>query len=226
MRALALIEVVLCSGFPTQIALATLLAWLGWSSRRGFEIGVVAPLILADTDLLIGLVIFFLRVHGESPRRVFFGDRPWQGELRAALPMVAKAYGIALVVLVSLAVVAPWLHTVEQNPLQNLLQAPRDAAIFALVVIIAGGVREEVQRAFILRRFEQALGGARVGLVVSSVAFGAGHLVQGADAAIATALLGAFWGASYLRRRSVIAPVVSHAAFDVLQIGIFVLTGR
>ena len=34
-----------------------------------------------------------------------------------------------------------------------------DAAIFALVVMIAGGVREEIQRGFVLHRFEQYLGG-------------------------------------------------------------------
>jgi membrane protease YdiL (CAAX protease family) len=54
--------------------------------------------------------------------------------------------------------------------------------------------------------------------VVTSVAFGAGHLIQGVDAALATGLLGAFWGSIYLRRRSMVAPLVSHAGFDVLQI--------
>jgi uncharacterized protein len=54
--------------------------------------------------------------------------------------------------------------------------------------------------------------------VVSSIAFGAGHFIQGADAAVATATLGAFWGAVYLRRRSIAAPVVSHAGFNLVQV--------
>ena len=98
--------------------------------------------------------------------------------------------------------------------------------VFALVLIVAGGIREEVQRAFLLRRFERWLGGPRVGLVVTSAAFGAGHFVQGADAAVATAALGAFWGAVYLRRRSVAAPVVSHAGFNVLQVAQYLAFGR
>ena len=61
-------------------------------------------------------------------------------------------------------------------------------------------------------------------MIVTSVAFGAGHLVQGYDAAIVTGLLGAFWGVVYLRRRSVVAPMVSHAGFDLLQILQFVVT--
>jgi membrane protease YdiL (CAAX protease family) len=53
---------------------------------------------------------------------------------------------------------------------------------------------------------------------VVSIAFGAGHFVQGWDAAVATALLGLTWGVLYLRRRSIVAPVVSHAAYNVMQI--------
>ena len=62
--------------------------------------------------------------------------------------------------------------------------------------------------------------------MVTSVAFGAGHLMQGTDAALATGLLGAFWGVVYLRRRSAVAPMVSHAGFNLLQIVQFLTTGK
>jgi membrane protease YdiL (CAAX protease family) len=65
-----------------------------------------------------------------------------------------------------------------------------------------------------------------IGLIVTSAAFGAGHALQGADAVIATALLGAFWGFVYLRRGSVVAPMVSHAGFDLLQIVQYMTFGR
>jgi membrane protease YdiL (CAAX protease family) len=107
---------------------------------------------------------------------------------------------------------------VPHNPLQDLVRTPADAALFALVLIVAGGIREEIQRAFLLRRFERWLGGARVGLVVTSLAFGAGHFIQGADAAVATAVLGFFWGVVYLRRRSIGAPIASHAGFNLVQV--------
>ena len=79
-------------------------------------------------------------------------------------------------------------------------------------------MREELQRAFLLRRFEQHLGGAAVGVIVLSVAFGLGHVVQGWDAVITTGALGAFWAVLYLRRRSSIAPIVSHAGFNSLEV--------
>ncbi len=53
---------------------------------------------------------------------------------------------------------------------------------------------------------------------VWSLAFGVGHLLQGYDVAIATALMGAFWAIVYVRRRSVVAPVVSHSGFNLLEL--------
>ena len=55
----------------------------------------------------------------------------------------------------------PVLHNVPHNPLQDLAHTRVDAIVFALVVMIAGGLREEVQRGFVLRRFEQYLGAAQ-----------------------------------------------------------------
>jgi membrane protease YdiL (CAAX protease family) len=120
---------------------------------------------------------------------------------------------------------APQLHNVAKNPLEDMLKNRQDALIFAIVVTIAGGVREEVQRGFILHRFSQYLGGGAAGIVVFSVLFGFGHIDQGIDAAIATGLLGAAWGAIYLLRRSIIAPMVSHAGFNLLQLVKYVMVG-
>ena len=142
------------------------------------------------------------------------------------MPLILVALGIAAAVLLGVQRWAPSLHTVAQNPLEQMLGRPRDIWLFALVSIVAGGIREETQRAFLLHRFEVWLGGGTVGLVVTSVAFGFGHLIQGVDAAVATALLGAFWGMVYLRRRSTVAPMVSHAGFDLLQIVQVIAVGR
>jgi membrane protease YdiL (CAAX protease family) len=90
--------------------------------------------------------------------------------------------------------------------------------VFGVIVVIAGGLREEIQRAFILHRFGQGLGGARLGLVLFSLMFGLGHIEQGADVAIATAALGLFWGVLYLARRSIVASGVSHAGFNLAQV--------
>jgi membrane protease YdiL (CAAX protease family) len=61
---------------------------------------------------------------------------------------------------------------------------------------------------------------------VYSAVFGLGHLDQGYAASIAIGCLGAAWGFLYWIRRSAIAPMVSHAAFNLAQLLIFTtLTG-
>ena len=219
-RIVALIEVLICSDYLTQVALGGTLAAFGYQPfvQGKLSVRYVVVLSLGDTLLLLGLILVMLYAHGERPRDVLFGRRPIVPEIVAGVPMILVALGIGIVVLLSIQRFAPGLHTVANNPLQELLRSPRDAWLFALVVLAAGGVREEVQRAFLLHRFDVWLGGPVVGVIVTSVAFGAGHTLQGVDATVATGLLGAFWGVVYLRRRSCVAPIVSHAGFDLMQI--------
>ena len=229
-RTVAGLEVLLASDFPTQFALAATFTALGYrpiDSQGQLNVGFVVGLSLADTVALIGLILLFLYTHGESPKRVFLGRRSFSGEAAFGVPLIVVALTIGLAVLLFIQRFVPSLHTVEHNPLQGLLKSPGDAWLFGFVVIVAGGLREEIQRAFLLHRFETHLGGAGVGIVVTSVVFGAGHFeLQGGDAAVATGLLGAFWGLVYLRRRSFVAPMVSHAGFDVVQILQFMMLGR
>ena len=221
-RIVALIEVVLCSDFVTQIAVGGALAALGVApyvkGTTRLSVPYVVALSLGDAALLIGLMLIILRAHGQSARQVFLGRRSVIGEAILGLPLTIIVLGIVAIVMLSVLRFAPSLHTVADNPLQSMLQTPRDAWLFALVVVVAGGVREEMQRAFLMSRFERWLGGVRLGVVIISIGFGAGHLTQGVDATIATGLLGAFWAVIYLWRRSCVAPMVSHTAFDLLQI--------
>jgi membrane protease YdiL (CAAX protease family) len=228
-RIVAAFEVLLASGYPTQVALGGTFKALGYgpfTATGDLATSYVVGVSLVDALLVVGLVLLFLISHGERPRDVIVGRRSIVPEILAGVPLILVALGIAFGVLIVVQFAAPSLHTVETNPLQALLKSPRDAWLFAAVVVFAGGVREEVQRAFILHRFDVWLGGGPIGLVITSIAFGAGHLLQGFDAAIATGLLGAFWGVVYLRRRSAIAPMVSHTGFDLVQIVQFLLVRR
>jgi membrane protease YdiL (CAAX protease family) len=225
----AIIEILLCSGFPTQILLLTVLTGFGLkltTSSGHLNPPFIFALSLIDAVLVVGLVVMFLRAHRESPRAVLFGrPRHWRDVLLGIGLLPAAIFLIIVVRLVVLKAV-PWLHNVPRNPLEDMLTTTSDAMIFAVVVTVAGGVREEVQRGFILTRFDQYLGGARVGLIVWSILFGFGHLDQGYDATIATALLGMMWGAVYLGRRSIVAPMVSHACFNLTQLLGFVMLAR
>jgi CAAX protease family protein len=228
-RATAVLEILLCSSIPTQFAIGALLRLAGIPSTDAsghLSLTFVLALSLIDTALLIVMMIFFMHVHGESAQATWFGT---SHALRDALlglatvPMVFVGVGIMLN---AIRLFAPSLHNVENNPLEQLASTPGQAAAFSLVAIIAGGVREELQRAFMLRRFEQYLGGATLGVWILSVAFGVLHAMQGWDAVVTTAALGAFWAWMYLRRRNTIAPIVSHAGFNSLEILRVALIGQ
>ena len=222
----SLVEVVLCSGFPTQLVLSGLLAAAGFAALTPAgepSFGYIVSLTLLDVVVVVGLVATFLHARDETVRGLLLGARPPQREAALGVlltpPIVVGAVGGLLLI----GWLAPGLRNVPDNPFGAMLATPGRALLFALVVVLAGGLREELQRAFILRRFDQHLGGGWLGLVVFSIAFGLGHAIQGWDTVIVTGALGALWGALYLTRGSAVAAMVSHAGFNLTQIALAVL---
>jgi membrane protease YdiL (CAAX protease family) len=222
-RASAIFEILLCSGIPSQLALAYMFTLAGFTPLVGGRLSFpyIATLLLVDATLVIALVFWLLRRSGEQPRDVFLGVRPVGPEIKLGVGLTAVVFALAVVVLSAARILFPSLHNVKENPLQDLIQTPAQALILAVVATISGGLREEIQRAFVVHRFEQHLGGAHVGLILYSLVFGLGHSLQGWDAVLATALLGAFWGWIYIARRSIVAPVVSHSGFNAAEIFVF-----
>ena len=164
----AFIEVLLCSGFPTQLLIfgglrrlrdaapdrrtaagrrrscsrcrsSTWCSWSAWSCCSSARI----------TNRL--------RTFVRGPRRPL-------REIALGLVLIPGA----VVVVVARADRRSWpssrsCTTCRSIRSSDMLQTPRDAVIFAFVVMIAGGVREEIQRGFIIRRFDQYLGGGLAG---------------------------------------------------------------
>jgi membrane protease YdiL (CAAX protease family) len=221
-RSRAAAEVLLCSGYPTQLAIIAGLGSFGISPGAD---GTLTPAFIfaistLDTILLLGLVFLFLKFSDDRPRDVFFRHQRIREEVWVGFMLVPVVFVLVIAAQLGLRVVAPFLHNVEISPFQALLESPWLLAGFVALVLIAGGVREEMQRAFLLHRFEQRLGGGHLGVALTSVAFGLGHTVQGWDAAIVTALMGAFWGVIYLSRRSVVGTITNHALFNMAQIAV------
>ena len=214
-------EIILCSGYPTQFAIGFGLQAAGLSAVRDdgtLSSTFVFALTLADTVVLLTLIVALLVRRGERPAHVFFGGRPPGRE--AAIGVMSVPVVIALVVAITIVIrrFAPSLHNVPENPLEALLGTQAGLLMFLFVVIVAGGVREELQRAFLLHRFREDLGQPWMGVLITSLAFGMGHTLQGFDAAIITGSLGALWGVIYVLRRSAMGPIVSHSLFNSLEL--------
>jgi membrane protease YdiL (CAAX protease family) len=213
---LAIVQVILVCGIPTQIVVAVaFFVTDGLPDLQHPPLRFVAMTSLLDTALVALLLRVFLALSGETSAEVFVGPRRPLGEIAKGLALVPITIVAVQLLAYGLRAAFPALHTVEENPYKEYMRSPIEAAIFVVVVILAGGLREELQRAFIIRRFDQYLGGARVGLILFSLLFGALHWTQGLDAAIVIGLLGLFYGIVYIRRQSAVLTITAHAGFDV-----------
>jgi len=141
-RIVALFEVLLCSDFPTQLAVGATLNVIG---MRPMTAGVLSLrylvyLSLIDTVLLLGLIFFFLRSHRERVRDVLLGSRSWLREAELGVPFVAGAFLVAVAVISLVRLLVPSLHNLERNPLQDVIHGRVQAALFAVVVVVADGL--------------------------------------------------------------------------------------
>jgi membrane protease YdiL (CAAX protease family) len=214
-------QIIAVSGFPTQLLIAAILiVGVGMSpySSEGLSLQFVATLSFIDTAVVALLILVFLRMGGEHSHTVFFGGRPIWPEFWRGLVFVPVLLMTVTAIVAGLRFIAPWLNTVPENPLAAFMTNPFDAAIFTVMVILAGGVREELQRGFILHRWHQRLGSAWTGNLLFGLLFGALHIEQGYDLAVVIGLMGMVWGATYLRRRSVVAGMVNHAGFNTAMV--------
>ncbi len=224
-RWLAAIQAITVSGIPTQLVMAAVLIFgLGMSPfgpdgiDGGISLEFTAMVLLFDTALTAILIRVFLEMSGETSRAVFIGPRPVFGEMVRGVALVPVVMIGVTIVALGLRTIAPWLHTVKESPLLKYMDTPTEAAVFFVVVVLGAGIKEELQRAFVLHRFEHYLGGRRLGLVLFSAWFGILHFDQGLDVAASIGLLGLFWGVMYLKRRSAVLTMVNHASFNAAQV--------
>jgi membrane protease YdiL (CAAX protease family) len=217
----AALQVLLVCGIPTQIVAGVVLALgarIPLVDANGISFQFIAMVSLIDTALVCLLIRVFLTLSGEDSTTVFVGRRPVGGEVLRGLASLPIVFLAVTGVVLALRTIAPWTHNVKVSPFDAYLRSPLEAGIFLVVVVLAGGVREELQRGFILHRFEQRLGGIRLGLGLFTILFGLLHLDQGFDVAAAVCLLGLFWGVLYVRRKSVVWAMTNHASFDAAQV--------
>lgn len=183
------------------------------SSRNVFLYAVL------EASITIGGIFALLSINRRN-----FGWLGWSGFGRHREWLIGIACVPGLLLMASLIIFGvralwPELDS-ETNELLALIRTPGDLILFLLTSILVGGIKEEIQRAYILRRFDEDLGGAVAGLLVWSFVFGALHSAQGIDRAIAAGFLGLVFGLLYLKSRNLVAPIAAHALYDIVTVTI------
>jgi uncharacterized protein len=217
-RVQALFEVLLVAGLLSSL-LASLPFALNPTTRANLlvDIHVISAYILLEAGLTLGFLFLVLRANRERLRDYGLFGKQWRTNVFWGLSVVPLLLMLNFVVSVAFQHFFPRSY-MESNPLMELIRTPRDLALFITMALIAGGIKEELQRAFILRRFQTHLGGAWLGLVLWSVFFGLGHYFQGTQAILAAGLFGLIFGLLYLARRNLVAPMVAHGVYDTLAL--------
>lgn len=176
--------------------------------------------LMLETSLTLGIILILLWTGGRRLRDLGWAKRGWRKESLAGVSVVPLLFGATFLVGFLFPIFLPQ-YVSESNPLLEMIQDGTDLGLLLISSVVVGGIKEEVQRAFILVHFRNHLGGAVPGLILWSAFFGVGHSFQGVDFAVAAGVLGLLFGLLYLWRGHLAAPIVAHALYDVVTLLIF-----
>ena len=219
LRLLSLVEILLTLGLLTDALSGALLLPFPSLSNPLSSVSALAALTLLSSLLLVLLMALLTHLRGESLRSLCLGHGiSLRREILLGLGLVPVIFLVSFLIKSATRHAFPGLYSGERNVLEELMRSPLDLGLFLAVALIAGGFREELQRAFIIRRFEAGWGPAWLGAMLFGLFFGFGHLVQGKDEAIIAGVFGLLWGAIYVTRRNIVAMSVSHGLYDALEL--------
>jgi membrane protease YdiL (CAAX protease family) len=218
-RLIALLEVLFLSGLISSFLAAVPLSAFPSKSSEFLtnNAGTVSLFLLLESGITLLLLTMVLKAHRETISSLGLRWDRWKPNLLIGLALVPFLFLIDAIVAVTFRNYLPKYY-IEQNPLTAIIHTPKQLALFIFSALIAGGIKEEIQRAFILNRFDRYLGGAGLGLVLWSLAFGAGHYVQGVQGIVIAAIYGFVFGIIYLLSGSLIGPIVSHGTYDTVAL--------
>ena len=218
-RLIALLEVLMMSGLLSGFFAAVPFSvfHIGNMGLLLKDARFICLYLLLESCITFLILAVILRTHRETIASLGLRWKNWRPNLALGLALVPFLFLIDAIVAFVFKVYLPKYY-MEQNPLTEIIRTPQQLALFILAALLAGGIKEELQRAFILNRFRSFLGGSAVGLVLWSVAFGAGHYIQGAQGIVIAAIYGFLFGIVYILSGSLIAPMIAHGLYDSLAL--------
>ena len=163
----AFFEVVLMSGlFSSFVATVPFTLQKHRTADLLQSVHVVTGFVLLEAAITFAILALILAAHGETLADLGLRWDLWRSQLILGLILVPLLFLLNGLVGGVFRVFLPKFFT-ERNPLMDIIHTRRDLGMFMASVLIAGGVKEELQRAFILMRFRDHLGGAKLGLTGS-----------------------------------------------------------
>ena len=215
----------------TLLLVMILPAYFAWDVPRLARRIVADPLNARTKDYIWGIAIQW------GLTLALIGAWWWTGrpmrEIGLRLPETASAWSWSLLITVGgVAVFGQQGFSVLRSPdaqakIRKLIESqpgvrtvlpstPREARVFGAVAVTAGICEEILYRGYLLW-YLQSLVPRGVAIVAAVVAFGVAHAYQGGRGIFGSGLAGAFAMAVYLLTGSLIAPILLHATFDLVN---------
>ncbi len=218
-RLQALFEILLLSGLVSSILAGLPFSLLCSTSPESLlqDARFVSIFVLLDAAITFLFLAMILRARRETMRSLGLRWSEWKLNLIMGMVLVPFLFLINAIVAFVFRTYLPKYY-IEHNPLIEIIHTPQQLLLFIFSALVAGGIKEELQRAFILNRFRRYLGGAIVGLILWSLAFGAGHYVQGLQGMLMATIFGFLFGVIYLVSGNLIAPIVAHGVYDTIAL--------
>jgi len=190
---------------------------LGHVPKIDLNPSLLLRLALSNSIITIAFVSLFLLLGKERPREIGFRSEHLLRQI-----LIGAAFGLALALVDHVAIgnLMKSLLPDKFNEGMRLLaefMGKINIVVWLLAAIFMGGFIEELQRLFIITRFERCFGtiGIIIALVMESLLQGAGHAYQGPERAFIYIFVGLAFGLVYLRKKSAAEAMVCHAVYDV-----------
>jgi uncharacterized protein len=165
--------------------------------------------------LLVGYVYWGLRRRGKRMQNI--AGRRWKSASDFFID-IAIAFGFWIVAVFVLSLVA---RAVGANGMSEAARnlAPHGAfesLLWIALAITAGICEETIFRGYLQRQFVAWTRSARVGVILSAVLFGAGHVYQGAKATVVIGVYGLMFGILAEARQNLRPGIITHAWHDAI----------
>ena len=199
------------------------------SRSAGFDGGHIERYVITIAwECSLGLIAWWgLRMRGTPVREIL-------GFHRRGFKEFARDFGIALIfwiiAMVVLAAIAGLLRLFHLVHAQKAVIALAPQTILQIVFwialcVIAGIVEEFVFRGYLLQQFSSIGSKLWVGVLISSLFFGAAHGYEGIGGMIAIVAYGVLFCLLAIYRRSLRAGMIAHAWHDIIT-GIIIAVAR
>jgi membrane protease YdiL (CAAX protease family) len=172
--------------------------------------------------VLAGLVLLFLRREGEPVSSIGWTSGNIRKEIMlGTLLFVPLFFGSGLV---KRALEAAGLPASPTPVPSFLIPSGAGELMLAFLLVVAAAFSEEIIfRGYLIHRLQSITSSLTVAVLLSCVIFSLGHGYGGPAGAVTTGFIGLVLAIVYIRRQSLVAPIVMHFLQDFVGIFLIVL---